>query len=399
MCLPRCPTFVKEANEADSPRGRIALIQGWASGQLDMSPTLAGHLDGCLHCRACESACPSLVAFGRLEDGARAARVAGLPAWRRVLRRARLTALSDPRIADALVQAARIYLRLGLARLAEWSRLAEHARMRPLHRLAAAIRSTAAPVVPVDSPKPELELFVGCMGGLAQGQAISAARDLCDRLGLHVRVPQAHACCGALLRHNGFPAEADARRDACARAPGAPPLAGLSSACVAELREAPATADTEELCDFLERQAPWERIALAPLRERVLVHEPCSHRNLLGGNAAVYRLLARIPELEVLPLPGNDRCCGAAGTYMLDRPAMAESLLADKTAAIAALAPTVVVTTNGGCALHLLAGLAAAGLPVQVCHPVELLARSAARQAPSIEDSRRASPATPIPAR
>jgi ferredoxin len=76
LCLPHCPTYAKTRHEGDSPRGRIALVQGWLTGQLDMTPGLAAHLDGCLLCRACESACPSLVAYGRLLDGARTQRVA-----------------------------------------------------------------------------------------------------------------------------------------------------------------------------------------------------------------------------------------------------------------------------------------------------------------------------------
>jgi glycolate oxidase iron-sulfur subunit len=161
---------------------------------------------------------------------------------------------------------------------------------------------------------------------------------------------------------------------------------GLSSACVAELREGPGTAETWELCDYLDRRAPLERLALRPLAIRVLVHEPCSHRNLLGGNGAVHRLLARIPGLEVLTLPDNATCCGAAGTYMLEQPEMADLLQADKVAAIAALTPDAVVTTNSGCALHLIAGLRAAGLATEVCHPVQLLERAEGR-GPSAKES------------
>lgn len=381
FCLPHCPTFGKLANEADSPRGRISLIQGWASGELELSPRLVGHLDGCLQCRACERACPSLVAYGRLADGAKAARVSRLPRGRKALLRARLAWLSDSRATDWLARSARLYRQLGLARLAELGGMAQRPWLGPIHRLSAAIRDTAARVSPSEPAGPDLELFVGCMGGLAQGNAIEAARNLCQRMGLRARVPAAPACCGALLRHNGFPSEADTRRNACARPSGAPPLVGLSSACVAELREAPGTAATWELCDYLDRVAPLGRLGLRPLPGLVLVHEPCSHRNLLGGNGAVYRLLAHIPGLEALPLTDNATCCGAAGTYMLEQPAMAELLRTDKIAAIAALAPVAVVTTNSGCALHLLAGLRAAGLTTKVCHPVELLERSCDQRA------------------
>jgi glycolate oxidase iron-sulfur subunit len=130
-----------------------------------------------------------------------------------------------------------------------------------------------------------------------------------------------------------------------------------------------------EICELLDRRSLLSGLELLPLPRWVLVHEPCSHRNLLGGNAAVHRLLSRIPGLEVDALTGNSRCCGAAGTYMIQQPAMAESLLADKSKAIARAAPDIVVTTNAGCALHLAAGIREAGLRVEVCHPVELIAR------------------------
>ena len=375
LCLPGCPTYAEARHEADSPRGRIALIQGWLTGDLELTATLSGHLDGCLTCRACETACPSLVAYGRLADGAKALRVEALPAWRRRLRRDSLAGLSDARIAGALGRLARVYRRSGLARFAESVRLARLRWLRPYHRLAIAMGSTARRIRPLDPPAAELDLFVGCMGSSAQGTAIEAALTVCERLGLRVRIPSETACCGALMRHNGYPAEADQRRAAGARIHAGSTLVGLASACIAELREEPTLRDTQELCEFLDRAAWPETLALHPLPLRVLVHEPCSHRNLLGGNPAVYRLLARIPALEVAPLPGNDRCCGAAGTYLLQQPAMADALLREKLVPLSDLKPAVIVTTNSGCSLHLAAGIREAGLSIEVCHPVELIAR------------------------
>jgi len=375
QCLPVCPTFAKLGNEADSPRGRISLIQGWAGGALALSPTLNGHLDGCLGCRACESACPSLVEYGRLADGAKAARAAAGSPLRRGWLRLWLGLLTQSRLTERLARVTRFYRQLGLARLVERTGLADWPALRPLHRLARAIPAATAPVTAGDRGAAELEIFVGCMGGLAQGRAIAATRALLHRLDLAVRIPTAPACCGAIHRHNGLPAAADRRRDACARHPEDPPLVGLASACVAELREAAGTGDTRELCDWLAPLPALETLAFQPLRRRVLVHEPCSHRYLLGGNAAVYRLLQRIPELEVQPLPNNQTCCGAAGTYLIQQPAMAAALLADKVAASAAAGADLIVTTNPGCALHLIAGMREAELAIEVCHPVELLAR------------------------
>lgn len=375
LCLPACPTYAKLRNEADSPRGRIALIQGWLTGDLEMTTTLAGHLDGCLTCRACEPACPSLVAYGRLADGAKAIRVEALPYWRRMLRRIWLANLSNARLTDALGRLARVYRLSGLARLLELALLARLKHLRPYHRLATAMGLTARRITPIEQPNADLDLFVGCMGSSAQGAAIEATLKVCERLSQRVRIPSETACCGALMRHNGYPDEADERRANCARIHAGRTLVGLASACIAELREDPVLRDTQELCEFLDRAAWPEALKLQPLPLRVLVHEPCSHRNLLGGNAAVYRLLARIPLLEVEPLPGNDRCCGAAGTYLLQQPDMADALLRDKLAPLSDLKPDVIVTTNPGCALHLAAGIREAGLTVEVCHPVELIAR------------------------
>ncbi|MBK1654625.1 hypothetical protein CKO29_07880 [Allochromatium vinosum] len=375
LCLPHCPTYAKTRHEADSPRGRIALVQGWLTGQLDMTPGLAAHLDGCLLCRACESACPSLVAYGRLLDGARARHVAMTPTWRRFWTGRRLGALSNARFMDALGRLASVYVGTGLARLVEIARLIRLRAIAPRHRLLRALAVTARPVAAQPLDDADLDLFVGCSGASAQGGAIAATRLVCERLGLRVRIASEAVCCGAMQRHNGFPEAADRAREQCAQVHGGRPLVGVSSACIAELREHPALTQALEVCDYLDRRTWPDALVLTPLARRVLVHEPCSHRRLLGGNAAVHRLLARIPGLEVAPLPDNDRCCGAAGTYLLQQPEMAAALLDDKLIHIRDLKPDIIVTTNPGCALHLLAGVRESGLAIEVCHPVELIAR------------------------
>jgi len=375
LCLPHCPTYAKTRHEADSPRGRIALVQGWLTGQLDMTPGLAAHLDGCLLCRACESACPSLVAYGRLLDGARARHVAMTPTWRRFWTGRRLGALSNARFMDALGRLASVYVGTGLARLVEIARLIRLRAIAPRHRLLRALAVTARPVAAQPLDDADLDLFIGCSGASAQGGAIAATRLVCERLGLRVRIASEAVCCGAMQRHNGFPEAADRAREQCAQVHGARPLVGVSSACIAELREHPALTQALEVCEYLDRRIWPDALVLTPLARRVLVHEPCSHRRLLGGNAAVHRLLARIPGLEVAPLPDNDRCCGAAGTYLLQQPEMAAALLDDKLIHIRDLKPDIIVTTNPGCALHLLAGVRESGLAIEVCHPVELIAR------------------------
>jgi glycolate oxidase iron-sulfur subunit len=377
LCLPHCPTYRLTRDEAESPRGRIALIQALASGALPPSERLDAHIASCLECRACEPACPSLVAVGTIMDQARARRTQALPAWRRWLMRAWLSALANRRLmrlaerlaalgrATGLDRAARALGLLRLPRLYAYARLSEGLFRPPrwdrADQVGQADRSVA--------------LFLGCVAEVTQPASLAAAAFVLGRLGISVTRPAGQGCCGAIFRHNGFPDQADTLLERNAAALSGQLLVGLASACVAELRTHPALAQTQEICGFL-ATVPWPPgLALTPLAVDVLVHEPCSHRNQLGGNADVYRVLARIPRLRVAPLPDNALCCGAAGTYLLQHPQTASALLGDKLAHLARLQPQILVTTNPGCALHLAAGLREVGLSIEVCHPLELIAR------------------------
>lgn len=344
-----------------------------------MTDTLAAHLDGCLGCRACESACPSLVAFGRLMDAAKAVRTAERPAWQRALRCAWLTLLSTAGRMGQVARLARVYRASGAAHLAELSGMARLGLLRPYHRLARVLGTGDARPTPAADATTEIDLFLGCTRDSALTAASAASRELLARLGVRAHIPSADLCCGALMRHNGFPGQAERQRQRCAERHTGRTLVGLASACVAELREEPRLAGTLELCDYLDRLDWPASLLLRPLPARVLVHEPCTHRHRLGGNAAVFRLLARIPELVVEPLTDSPRCCGSAGTYLLDQPALSSRLLDDTLAPILETRPDILVTTNVGCALHLAAGLAETGIAIEVCHPVELLARQLPR--------------------
>ncbi|WP_246237577.1 (Fe-S)-binding protein [Caldichromatium japonicum] len=415
-CLLVCPTYAQTQDEAESPRGRIALIQGWLGGQLVMTPRLAGHLDRCLLCRACESACPSGVAYGDIMKGARAHRFAALPFWQRLWLGLWLDLLANGRWIQAAAHLSRAYTRL-MEGLARWHRPAAHRTRRsqmpanigaisppsstagfsPLHlmrrsgrnlpsaqrclhlgtlyRLFRPLAQTAHPVAAQSPAHADIDLFIGCTGTSIQGQAFAAALTLCAHLGVQARIPTKSPCCGAIHRHQGLIAAADRALARCTALYADRPLIGVASTCIAELRAAPRLAQAQELCAYLDR-LPWPAaLELAPLPRRVLVHEPCSHRHLLGGNAAVWRLLARIPDIQLLCLPGETRCCGAAGIYLLQQPAMAQALLAEFIAHIRQLDPAIIVTTNPGCALHLVAGVRESGLEIEVCHPVELIAR------------------------
>jgi glycolate oxidase iron-sulfur subunit len=130
-----------------------------------------------------------------------------------------------------------------------------------------------------------------------------------------------------------------------------------------------------DISEFLVEAGGWEEAGITPLAEKVAVHEPCLMRNVLHCQGKPYDLLRRIPGATVVPLAGNDQCCGAAGTYFLTQPDMAASLLADKIEAVKASGARILATSNIGCAMHLAAGLKAAGIEIEVVHPITLLAR------------------------
>jgi len=394
-CLPHCPTFKLAHEEAESPRGRIALIQGWLSGAISDGPRVQFHLDQCLACRACEPSCPSLVRYGRLIDGARALREQRRPVWQRWWRQARLALLTQPaglRLLAAFgmgYRALRLPRRLIIKASRFWPALAI------LDPIARALRWPSQLIQPeqlesglAKSPSPSPPqtmrrwgqterapvLFRGCVARLTEQPLEAAARRLLTRLGYPPEVPSDQGCCGAIHRHNGYPAVADQQIAANEQAFAGRCVIGLASACVAELREQ-GLINAVEVCRFLLDQ-PWPAdISLQPLSAKVAVHEPCSHRNQLRDQAAVYQLLQRIPSLVVTPLPGNDTCCGAAGTYLTEHPEIALALAEPKIKALAQIQPDYLVTTNTGCALHLEARLRQAGLKTQVLHPIQLIER------------------------
>lgn len=377
LCIPHCPTYRLRLDEAESPRGRIALIQGLAQGRLADSPRLRDHLASCLECRACEVACPSLVQVGALMVGARALTHRNNGPWRRWRAKAWLDVLASPEGTRVASRLAAFYRRTGLARLAERTGLARWPGLGAYHRVARQLGTPARPAslrAAAEATGDEVELFLGCVARSAQPGALAAAQRVLERLGYRVRVAPGQGCCGAMHRHNGLPEAADRLLGRTASAASGRLMIGIASACVAELKSDP-DIDAREICRFLADLAWPSDLRLRPLERRIAVHEPCSHRNQLRDATAAYDLLRRLPGAEPVALPDNAFCCGAAGTYLLQQPATSRALLAPKLEALAELGAEILVTTNTGCALHLAAGVREAGLAVEVLHPLELIAR------------------------
>ncbi|MFP4181903.1 MAG: (Fe-S)-binding protein [Thiohalospira sp.] len=379
LCLPHCPTYRLTGSEAESPRGRIALLQGLAEGQLDLTERGRSHLDHCLACRACERVCPADVPYGRIIDaGRRMTAPAEPPRTRRLGRLGRDALLAHPR---------RLAGAMSLLRGAQRLRLPQLARRTGLARLAGV--ETALAEMPALPPRQRWQahypaegeergrvaLFLGCIARHTDARRLMLAVRLLNRLGYAVDVPAGQNCCGALHAHAGESAMPQrlAAENAAAFA-GAEAIVHLATGCGAHLAEYPeryaalAGVPVVEVSRFL-ADAEWGAEPEA-VSGRVRVHQPCIARNVLRDGGAAAALLDRIPGLEVRELAGNDQCCGAAGTWFLENPEWAAELRAPKVAAAADA--DWLATTNPGCALHLAAGEPAA----EVVHPVELAARA-----------------------
>ncbi|HCA26811.1 MAG TPA: (Fe-S)-binding protein [Betaproteobacteria bacterium] len=379
LCLPFCPTYRKIGSEADSPRGRIAMIQGVLSGHFSPSARFWRHLDLCLGCRACENACPSRVTYGHLLDSVRAS----LAPDGRTTRELRWLVQKPWRLTWFGV-VLRGWHAFGVGRLLQ---RIPGLRRRPLLQLAGTPLPAFAPLrwrkryPAAGTPRGDVALFLGCVARVMDAATLNAAVYVLNRLGYTVHVPRGQACCGGLHRQDGDrdAAEALARQNIRAfSALRVSTLISVASGCGVTLTETFAAQEgmaVREISEFLTAAEGWPHIAIQPLPAVIRVHDPCSLANVTHGQDYPYRLLRRIPQARVEPLPGNGQCCGAAGSYFLRQPAMAAALLDDKMEAIRRKEAPYLATSNVGCALHLAQGVQAAGLHTAVMHPVMLLAQ------------------------
>src|SRR5690606_24226927 len=325
LCLPHCPTYALHQHEGDSPRGRIALMQGLAQGELDPRGSAVQHLDGCLVCRACEPVCPAEVPYGRLIDAGRR----GL--WRSGHRPGmtwRLLAFLR-RTPRRLAWLAR------LLRFTHYSGLARIFASLPLGRAARAarfIRGTGTPPAPglhspIGDAHGNVALFLGCLARALDADVLHATVRVLNAMQFRVHIPAAQGCCGAMDAHAG---DADTARSHAERNLAAfeatMPIVSTASGCGVQLKEYGETvpdggeafsARTADIMTFIAAHAA-RLPAMQSRGERVVVHSPCTLKNGMREDNAL-AMLRNIPGLNVEPLRHRD-CCGAAGSYLFEHP-------------------------------------------------------------------------------
>lgn len=431
LCLEACPTYVHTGDENDSPRGRIYLMRAVEEERLSAaSLAFTRHIDRCLGCRACESACPAGVEYGQLLEAARADIAShGTPkGWTSRLLRLLLRHVwlhpSRLRLAFAVARAlrdsgaTRLLLRSKMARLFS-SRLEFAVALLDSSSAQALNRREVAPHVERDAraavaekprgasieeaatfaetgsrgvPEPEASLFTGCvMEGLFARVNRATARVLAAN-GCATRAPRAQVCCGALHAHAGDMegARSLARRniDAFSEAAGAPIVtnAGGCGAMLVSYRHL-LTGDSE----YAERAEAFSRrvrdisqqLEATGMRRGAEFDGGCvtydASCHLLHGQRAIdapLEMLRVIEGLRFAPLEGSDVCCGGAGVYNLLEAELSARVLEEKLKHVAETGAQIVTTGNPGCHMQIGAGACLARLPVRVCHPVELLDES-----------------------
>ena len=399
FCLQSCPTYVATSDEADGPRGRIVLMRAFARGEIPGSDDrLAHHLQRCLGCLACESACPSGVEYGPALEAVRVelARIHPPPFFVRLV----LAVMAEARLRRPLLAASRL-LRPLARLLSGSSKYGFQFGMLAATRMPVAIPAVSPPDQPAVRVAPPASaggvrravVFRGCiMEGL-----FSHVHDATERTlrvnGYVLMAAPRQQCCGALHVHAGLtePAKALARRNvrAFAEHPDAAIVVN-SAGCGAALKryghllagdplEDEARRFAERVEDVHEMLAATGPRRGAPLAMTVAVDPPCHLQHAQHIVDEPHAVLAAVPDLACRSPADASHCCGSAGVFSVVERDLSRQVLARKLDALAELAPDAVVTGNPGCVMQIGAGMLAAGRPEPVLYPVEILDLSYSR--------------------
>lgn len=373
LCTQQCPTYRLTGDENQNPRGRIYLMRALLEDRAGPEPDLVAALDSCLVCRACESICPSGVRFSEIIAHTRA----------RTRRRGFLRRFLMDRVLTRRGRLDRIAGLIGLWQRSPLAKLGRFlpARLRAMEALAPRIPPKAAReplAAATDPPGPSrgtVALLDGCVMRVAFPDVNRATRDLALAAGFRVVVPAGQTCCGALHEHDGDLEGARRLARENLEAFGHEPFEWLvtnSAGCAAALQGYPHLAGAAlpgrlvDLSRFLLEQGAG--LSFRSRGERVTWDAPCHLQHAIREVRAPHELLGRLHGDRFVRMELEDFCCGAAGVYNVDHPAMSREILAPKLDALARTGAEVLITANPGCLLQWRAGIAERGLPVRVEH-------------------------------
>lgn len=398
LCLSACPTYSIFHTEMDSPRGRIQLMRAAADDRIELQGAFQEHIELCLGCRACETACPSGVQYGLLLESTRAV-IAETHTQSRRERFVRWLALRQllphRNRLRGMAQLLRLYQALGLSTLVRKFKLLPNG-TREMEALLPPLTGQeidyAHPAPAIGEKRGEVAFLYGCVQDAFLHGVNAATVRVLQRNGYEVHFPRTQTCCGAAPLHLG---EGNLARDLARQNidafHGRDYIAILNNAggCGATLREyahlladdpayaAKARAFVAKLQDINEflaahlHQPPTGAVA-----KRVTFVDSCHLRHGQKVISQPRQLLKAIPGLTLVELQRPDMCCGSAGVYNIVQADTANQVLDAKMADVQNTGAEIVVTANTGCHMQLIYGVRKAGMKAEVVHLVELLDRA-----------------------
>lgn len=387
FCLESCPTFMITGEETEGPRGRIYLVRSAEEGKLSWED-VAPHLDRCLGCRSCETACPSGVEYGAIFELAKAhvEKVRPKP-WRR-------------RLINGLTDAKKAQLQFKLAGLLPGRKLPGFvnrlvsdqegvARIpRPQRRSYPPLDESTLPPI-----KGEVALLKGCVMQALFDPVHAATERLLRRCGYRV-IAISTGCCGALDAHSGLLDSARIKAyQMVNRLPPDVPIIVNSAGCGSMMKEygsldpnlGPIAERVKDASEFLLEVGLTQWLAKSPgIEATVTYHDACHLAHGQGIRQQPRDLIKAIPKITFKELDRADRCCGSAGIYNIQQPQFAKQLLDWKWKDIEDTGAQFVVSGNPGCHAWLDQANEEHDKPIRVLHTMELLEASFSRAQDSI---------------
>ena len=397
LCLNACPTYRELRVEMDSPRGRIYQMVQVANGAA-ISSSYVEHIELCLACRGCETACPSGVQYGRLVEAARAEieNKTRRPWRERALRwlvfRALLPSRLNLEIAGALLY---LYQASGLKRLTGMLGFLP-ARLREVESLAPEIETPFffayyGKTLPAEGARRyRVALLGGCIANISFARLNEATVRVLRKNDCEVSIPANQNCCGALHVHAGIRDEARklARRNIDALLEGGyDAIITNAGGCGSTLKEYWELLEHDP--EYAEKARRFSALVkdvneflasielnpqMRPLPLTVTYQDSCHLAHGQKVRSAPRKLLESVPGLELREMQLSDLCCGSAGIYNVVHTGMAMALLKKKMEHVNATEAGVIAASNPGCMLQLRAGVRKFGRGQQrVVHVVEIL--------------------------
>jgi glycolate oxidase iron-sulfur subunit len=406
LCLNSCPTYRELGLEMDSPRGRIYQMVQIADGKAQINDDYIGHMELCLACRGCESACPSGVQYGRLIEAARAEIEVQIqrPWHQRLLREFVFGHLLQTRWMLAMAGAGLyLYQLSGLQKLIRASGVLRFfGELESIEMLSPAAEapfffSSIGKVFPAEGEKRrKVALMAGCIANVSFARLNEATVRVLQKNGCEVHVPARQNCCGALHVHAG-------RKDDARKLARINIDATLDGGFDAILTNAAGCGSTlKEYDELLEHDPDYAQKAIAfrakmldiseflaligirppskPMDATVTYQDSCHLCHGQKVRAQPRKVLQSIPGVKLEEMALSDLCCGSAGIYNVMHNEMAMALLKNKMAAVNATGAACIATANPGCMIQLQAGVKLHGKGQRVLHVVELLDEAYRRQ-------------------